>query len=92
MPPLVNGFKNTSRGLKDPRQAVAGQGCYVSPSLQGVSSPCPRQNFAWKGKKLQSVYVKFTRDLIIVNYFKWKMLDTLVVEKRRRERRGKKTQ
>ena len=29
--------------------------------------------------------MKFTRDLIIVNYFKWKMLDTLVVGKRHRE-------
>lgn len=40
--------------------------------------------------------MKFTRDLIIVNYFKWKTLDTLLVGKRHRERererKGKKIQ
>lgn len=29
--------------------------------------------------------MKFTRDLIIVNYFKWKKLDTLVMGKRHQE-------
>lgn len=32
--------------------------------------------------------MKSTRDLIIVNYFMWKMLDTLVVGKRHRKGEG----
>lgn len=34
--------------------------------------------------------MKFTRDPIIVNYFKWKMLDTPLVGKRHQETKGKK--
>ena len=49
-----------------------------------AARPIPGRISLGKGRNY-SQSMKFTRDLIIVNYFKWKMLDTLVVGKRHRE-------
>lgn len=60
--------------------SITRSGC----SYRQAAHPVPGRIWLGKGRNC-SQPMKSTRDLIIVNYFMWKMLDTLAVGKRHRE-------
>lgn len=68
----------------------------VSKIQEGFHHPYVKENHPVQGRislgkdRNYSHSMKFTRDPIIVNYFKLKMLDTLVVGKRLQETKRKK--